>query len=406
MRRVVAEREQHLPPVRALADRRAEPVRRVLPPVLVRRREQVGERRRRRAGGHPGGDGAARLGDQGGRRRRVEHHRQPGHPGVARLHGDPGDSRVVRQLDAADHQVHAAGGPGAYHPVELAALVPGQLVAAEQHRHPPRLRAASGRGGQFAQRAVLTGEHRGVDPADLLHQVVQQPAQPARPDEREQPGRAERREPGQAAAQVFRVVPVEPHRARVGPPDRAQQQRGHHGGQPVPVAAGQVRVPGVQQRDQRRHRFGAVEAYRADAQRAGRLGPAGGRGLPAVPGRGRRAGRLPLCGGGGPAGQLGEAGGVPGVDLGQAPVARGAHPGGHGRGGPAGTRQPIPPGGQLGLGGGEPGTGGAQGLGEHPPDPRHELSADVSHGTAPDRRCPWAGPGRAGRAVRRRARPR
>ncbi|WP_282102442.1 alcohol dehydrogenase catalytic domain-containing protein [Micromonospora sp. D75] len=107
--------------------------------------------------------------------------------------------------------------------------------------------------------------------------------------------------------------------------------------------------------------------------------------------------------GGGPAGQLREAGGVPGVDLGQAPVAGRAHPGGHCSGGFAGTRQPLPARGQFRLGGGEPGTGGAQRLGEHPPDPRHQLRADVSHGTSPVRRCPSAGPGRAGRAAPRLA---
>ncbi|GAB3842181.1 hypothetical protein GCM10029963_14800 [Micromonospora andamanensis] len=274
--------------------------------------------------------------------------------------------------------MYAAGDTGTYHPVELTALVPGQLLAAEQHRDPPRLGAASRRGGQLAQRGVLAGQDCLVDPADLFHQVVQEPAKTTRADEGEQPGRAQRGESGQPTAEPVRVVADQPDVARRGPTQAAQQQRGDHGRAPVSVPV-ERDVPGVEQRHKRRYRRGAGQPDGADPRRPRRLGPLGRGRAPPRPVRRTRAGRLPGRRLGRLPGQHRQPCRVPGIDLGEAAVAFGPDPLRHTCGGLAYPHRPLPGGGQRELGSGRPVPGRAKCLGEQFPDPGDQLVAPVSH---------------------------
>ena len=95
--------------------------------------------------------------------------------------------------------------------------------AATARARPPALAAASS-----ARLAYSPAEHALVDPPDLLDQAVEHAGQPARPDERDQAGVAQRGEAGQRAAELLGVVDGQPHLARAGGAERAQQQAGDH----------------------------------------------------------------------------------------------------------------------------------------------------------------------------------
>ncbi|GAB3978380.1 hypothetical protein GCM10027615_52560 [Plantactinospora veratri] len=281
--------------------------------------------------------------------------------------------RPVGQLDAAYHQVHAAGGAGPGHPVELAPLVPGEFVAAEQHRDPPRLGAPAGRRGQLAQRGVLAGQHRLVDPADLVDEVVEEPRQATRPDEGEQPGGGERGEACQPATEVLRVVADQPERAGIGPAQRPEQQRGDHRVAATPVAPGKVYVADVEQRHQRRYGHTAVDPYGADPQRSRCLAPDHRGRLPAGPVRTGGTGRLAGGGLGGPGGEPADLRRVPVGEFHHPAVPFRTDPAGYPGGGVPDPAQPVLCAAEFGPRRRQPGPGRAQGVRQHGADPVDEL---------------------------------
>ena len=312
------------------------------------------------------------------------------------------------QRQPAHEQVHAAGHSRTHDPVQLGPLGAGQVVHAgrvgEQHDDPPRFRAAAGGcGGQLGEGGVLAGEHALVDPPDLFDEVVEQPAEPAGADEGEQVGAAQRGEPGQGAAEVFRVEDGDPYLAGAGGAERAQQQAGddpvHRG-----LLAGQVQVGVVEQRYEggqcgaaagRRLTGGGWLVVRdhADPQQAGaaaalRLGRAPGRpGCPGGTGRADRGERLDV------AGQRRRLAVEAAQDV-QARVVAGVGQLGHARR----VRVPDQASPALGLvagrlGGGQHGPGGATRGGELLTDDGGERGAGTNHG----RGRPAGGRGRARR---------
>jgi len=184
---------------------------------------------------------------------------------------------------------------------------------------------------------------------------------------------------GQAAAEVLAGVADHPDRPGVGPAECAQQQGGDDGVTALPVGAGQVDVAGVEQRHQGRDGR-AAGAYRPDAQRTRGFAPHHRGRLPVGPLRpgcsgglaGRRRGR--------PLGEVGELGGVPGGQLGDAPVAFRTDPRRHPGGGLAGPVQPGQGGVPLRPGRGQTRPRGPQGVRQHVADPGGELGPVVRHG--------------------------
>ena len=161
--------------------------------------------------------------------------------GGAVAHGDP-LPRVGcgGEVETTDDQVYAAGHAGAHDPVQLGPLGGGQLGRAgrvgEQHDDPPRL----GRGPAVAAVSSASDAYSPASTVSLTRQMCSTRSssialEPARPDE----GEPERRERGQRAAELLRVVDGELDLARPGGAERAQQQPGDHPVHRGPVA-GQV----------------------------------------------------------------------------------------------------------------------------------------------------------------------
>jgi hypothetical protein len=254
VRRVVAQRHLDQGAVGGVADRRGQAVGGRLPPELAGL--QIDQAGGRRTGAQPLGGPPAERDDPVGRWGRVQLDAQvTGQAGERHAvpHGDPLHARVRSQIETADDQMDAAGHAGAHDAIQLDPMPGGQFADAgqvgEQHHHPPGRRAGSGGvPGQLGQRRILAGQHALVDPADVLHHVVEHRPEPARPDQRQ----TDRREGRERPAQVRRVVDGELDLARPGAAERSQQQPGDH-----PVHGGlppaQVDVGGVQQRHEPGH---------------------------------------------------------------------------------------------------------------------------------------------------------
>jgi hypothetical protein len=400
--------------LRAVPERRGQRPGRALLPFLLR--QQAVQRDRGRSRGDLLGDLPGGAGDHGRRRAGVQAYRKitaTAEPRGVALGG-------VHDLDAGGgphretphDQVYAAGGPRAQQPVELTALVAGELVGppgAQQDRHPPGLGPPAGGGGQLAQRRVLAGQHGLVDPPDVVDELVQQAGQPAGADEGQHPGRGQRREPGEATAELLGVVPGEPHPAGLRAAQRAQQQARHHV-VADPLVTLDHDVPLVEQRHQRGH-LPVVRQQQPPHPQLRRRGlGAGRRGPPLGPGESGSAGR-------GRHSRLGRGGGQRGqvtlvllVDLPQplVPLAGQpdpAFPGGGGHPGPPGHGRFV-----RALRRPEGVVGRAQGVRQRGPHLDDLLRPGVRHrrrGVAgargrPGRASPDRGP--AGPAARRSAR--